>query len=796
MIILKSLRRERILKINDLIIYNGPNIYSHKPCIMAKIDIGKYCNIPTCDIPNFNNLLLEYIPTLKEHKCSEGYRGGFVDRLYEGTFLAHVFEHVCIEIQNILGYDISFGKARQTEEEHIYRIIFEFENKIVAEEVLYLAMDLINDLCRGYKNIKFQEKINKLRKMAISQNLGPSTQAIVSEAKLRNIPIIHIEGSLLQLGYGCFGKRLQATITENTGCIPVDIACDKKITKELLTMAGIPVPYGYVSDNLEDILNYTKRIGYPVVIKPNHGNQGKGVSLNLTDKDHISTAFKIAKEFCDQVVVEKYIQGNHYRILVVDGEYIACAQRIAAHVVGNGKNNIEELIRLENQNPLRGEEHEKPLTKLKIDPVMELLLKKNNMDLKMIPAKGEVVFLRENDNLSTGGIALDVTDKVHPQNIEMAINAANVIGLDIAGIDITTVDISSPMTMEGGAVIEVNAAPGIRMHHYPTQGKQRNVARKILDSLFPKGQPCTIPIISITGTNGKTTTSRMLGKILKEEGLKVGMTTTGGIFIDQKCIMKGDTTGALSAQSVLMNKKVAELGLENSSFRNPHGLDQDGHYSTASDLAAIAAKALENELFREIVSTKSKVVAGRSLTNHNRLLWSYKGAQGVKTGYTMAAGRTLVSCAERDGLRLICVTLCAPDDWDDHMKLYDWAFSQYKMNTVAEKNQEYCRVPVISGVSDSVAVGFSEDCRLLLAADDVLETKIRLPKFVYAPVPEDDIAGGLEIIVNGELIKTLPLTYMETVEQDEEVKLSLWGRIKHWWYLGNSQGIQYRMLPY
>lgn len=556
MIILKSLRRERILKINDLIIYNGPNIYSHKPCIMAKIDIGKYCNIPTCDIPNFNNLLLEYIPTLKEHKCSEGYRGGFVDRLYEGTFLAHVFEHVCIEIQNILGYDISFGKARQTEEEHIYRIIFEFENKIVAEEVLYLAMDLINDLCRGYKNIKFQEKINKLRKMAISQNLGPSTQAIVSEAKLRNIPIIHIEGSLLQLGYGCFGKRLQATITENTGCIPVDIACDKKITKELLTMAGIPVPYGYVSDNLEDILNYTKRIGYPVVIKPNHGNQGKGVSLNLTDKDHISTAFKIAKEFCDQVVVEKYIQGNHYRILVVDGEYIACAQRIAAHVVGNGKNNIEELIRLENQNPLRGEEHEKPLTKLKIDPVMELLLKKNNMDLKMIPAKGEVVFLRENDNLSTGGIALDVTDKVHPQNIEMAINAANVIGLDIAGIDITTVDISSPMTMEGGAVIEVNAAPGIRMHHYPTQGKQRNVARKILDSLFPKGQPCTIPIISITGTNGKTTTSRMLGKILKEEGLKVGMTTTGGIFIDQKCIMKGDTTGALSAQSVLMNKKV------------------------------------------------------------------------------------------------------------------------------------------------------------------------------------------------------------------------------------------------
>lgn len=544
------------MKIKDLIIYNGPNIYSHKPCIKAEIDIGKYSQIPTCDIANFNNLLLEYIPSLRDHKCSSGYRGGFVDRLYEGTFLAHVYEHTCIEIQNILGYDISFGKARQTEDEHIYKVIFEFENKMVAEEVLYLAMDLINDLCRGHKNIKFQEKINRLRKMAINQNLGPSTLAIVNEAKLRNIPIINIEGSLLQLGYGCYGKRIQATITENTGCIPVDIACDKKITKELLGMAGIPVPNGYVSDNLEDILNYVKRIGYPVVIKPNHGNQGKGVSLNLRDNGHIATAFNIAKGFCDQVVVEKYIEGNHYRILVVDGEYIACAQRIAAHVVGNGKNNIEELIRLENQNPLRGEDHEKPLTKLKIDPVMELLLKKNNMDLKMIPEKGQMIFLRENDNLSTGGIALDVTDKVHPQNIEIAINAADIIGLDIAGIDITTKDISSPMTMEGGAIIEVNAAPGIRMHHYPTQGKQRNVARKILNSLFPKGQPYTIPIISVTGTNGKTTTTRMLGKILKEEGLRVGMTTTGGIFIDQQCIMRGDTTGALSAQSVLMNKRV------------------------------------------------------------------------------------------------------------------------------------------------------------------------------------------------------------------------------------------------
>jgi cyanophycin synthetase len=545
------------LKINKLIIYNGRNIYNHRPCIKADVDLEEYYDTPTCDIPNFNNLLLEYIPTLREHKCARGYRGGFVDRLYEGTYLAHVLEHICIEIQNVLGYDISFGKARQTEHENIYTIIFEYENRVVAEEVIYLAKELVNDLCTGTINIKFQEKINKLKKIAASQNLGPSTQAILEDAQSRGIPILYIgNGSLLQLGYGCFGKRIQATITENTGCIPVDIACDKKITKELLSTAGIPVPAGYISDDLEDILDYMKRIGYPVVIKPNHGNQGKGVSLNLTDDEHISSAFHIAKEFCDQVVVEKYIPGCHYRMLVVDGKFIACAQRIAAHVIGNGKNNIRELIELENQNPLRGEEHEKPLTKLKLDSVMELLLKKNNMDLDMIPSKGEVVFLRENDNLSTGGIAIDVTDKVHPQNIEIAINAANIIGLDVAGIDVTTKDISSSMLMDGGAVIEVNAAPGIRMHHYPTQGKQRNVARKIVDSLFPKNSQYTIPIISITGTNGKTTITRMLGKILMERGWKVGMTTTGGIYIDQQCIMKGDTTGALSAQSVLMDKRV------------------------------------------------------------------------------------------------------------------------------------------------------------------------------------------------------------------------------------------------
>lgn len=551
------------LKLKDLIIYNGRNIYCHRPCIRVEVNLEKHAEIPTCDIPNFNNLLLEYIPTLKEHKCSRGYPGGFVERLYEGTYLAHVLEHVCIEIQNILGYDVAFGKARKTSQDTVYYIVFEYKNKEIAEEVVYLAIDLLNDLCENAQKIEFLGKMEKLKEIALDGTLGPSTQAIKDEAEIRGIPVMQIgKGSLLQLGYGCYSKRIQATITENTGCIPVDISCDKDMTKELLRMGGIPVPDGYTSDNLEDILAYSKRIGYPVVIKPNQGNQGKGVSINLTDQDHVIAAFQIAKEYCNQVVVEKYIPGNHYRLLVVNGKVSACAQRISAHVIGNGNHTIRELIQIENQNPLRGEGHEKPLTKLKIDSVMELLLKKNNMHLDMIPQKGEIVYLRENDNLSTGGIALDVTDQVHPENLDIAVNAAHIIGLDVAGIDITTKDISTPITSNHGAVIEVNAAPGIRMHHYPTKGKQRNVAKDIVDSLFPKGSSYSIPIISVTGTNGKTTTTRMLGKILMEKGLRVGMTTTGGIYIDQQCIMKGDTTGAISAQSVLMDKRVEAAVLE------------------------------------------------------------------------------------------------------------------------------------------------------------------------------------------------------------------------------------------
>lgn len=551
------------MRIHELRIYEGRNIYTHKPCIKADIDLEELADTPTCDIPGFNQLLLEHIPSLIEHKCVRGHRGGFVERLNEGTYLAHVLEHVCLELQNLLGYNVAFGKARQVSGENtIYSVIYEYRSKTVGCEVIYAALNLMNEIQKGTR-INFSEKLQEIKAKAAKRDLGPSTAAIKKEAEERGIPVIVLgKNSLLQLGYGSHSKRIQATLTEDTSCIAADISCDKEMTKALLSTAGIPIPEGFVSESLEEILQYARALGYPVVVKPNNGNQGKGVSVNLKSDDEIIAAFEIAKQYGEEIIVEKFIEGKHYRVLVVNGEVVACAERIAPFVTGDGKSTIKELIDIENQNPLRGEGHEKPLTKIKIDLVMRAILQKSNMDINYIPTVGEQVLLRENDNLSTGGTAIDMTDEIHPDNAEIAKNAASIVGLNIAGIDITTKDISTPIREDGGAVIEVNAAPGIRMHYFPAVGKQRNVAKNIVDMLFPEGSKYSIPLISITGTNGKTTTTRMLNKILQEKGYTVGMTSTGGVYINDTCIMTGDTTGYKSARMILTDKRVDAAVLE------------------------------------------------------------------------------------------------------------------------------------------------------------------------------------------------------------------------------------------
>ncbi|NLK35044.1 MAG: cyanophycin synthetase [Gracilibacteraceae bacterium] len=542
--------------------YQGKNIYSYKPVVKLVVDLGRFADIPTKDIEGFNDAIQELLPGLKKHCCCKGYEGGFVERLKEGTYLAHVMEHIALELQAKLGYDIRFGKTRETGKKGIYNVIYGYENEYAGLQSGKLAFEVIEGILAG-ELPEVNAKLEEIKKVCIATDFGVSTAAIVREAQQKDIPVIRLgSGSILQLGYGKYQKRIEATLTENSSCVSVDIACNKELTKSILNEYGIPVPEGKVFKNEQDALEYCERIGYPVVVKPNCGSHGKGVSINLKNPQEVLEAFKIAREYEDTVLVEKYIKGSNYRVLVVGDKVAAASHRISAHVTGDGSSTLGELIMKENNNPMRGEGHEKPLTKINIDKVVEQHLRKRNITLEYVPDKGEMVYLRENDNLSTGGVAIDVTDEVHEQNKKLIALAAGIVGLDVAGVDVSTVDISRPLDETGGAIIEINAAPGIRMHHYPYKGTPRNVAKAIVDMLFPEGSKSRIPIVSVTGTNGKTTTSRMIAHIIKSMGHTVGMTTTSGIYINDELIRYGDNTGPISAKTVLMDRRVEYAVLE------------------------------------------------------------------------------------------------------------------------------------------------------------------------------------------------------------------------------------------
>jgi cyanophycin synthetase len=546
--------------IKDIRVYRGRNIYSHRPVIKMVVDIERL-DIPTKDIPNFNERLIKRLPNLSKHSCSYGYEGGFLKRLEEGTYLPHVTEHIILELQNILGYDVKFGRARNIEGD-LYYIIYEYGLEECGIRVGKLAVEMVNKFIQG-EDFDLEERLERIRNIIAEIELGPSTMAIKNEALKGGIPVTRVgNGSILRLGYGKYQKMIEGTISQNTSCIAVDIASDKILTKQILRDHGFPVPEGDVAYNEEEAIAIAEEIGYPVAIKPYNGNQGKGVHLKITNKEEVSIAYRNAKAYSDLVIVEKHIKGKHYRVLVIGEKVVAVAEKIPAHVIGDGIHTIEELVEIENKNPLRGKGHEKPLTKLTIDTISKMTLKKQGFDLEKIPKKGQKVFLRESANLSTGGIAIDKTDDIHPYNIEIAVRAAKAIGLDIAGIDITMEDIKKPLTKENGAIIEINASPGIRMHHYPSKGKPRNVAKAIVDMLFPKGSKATIPIISITGTNGKTTVTRMTAHILKTYGYTVGMTCTDGIYIDDTCVYKGDNTGPKSARTCLADKNIDAAVLE------------------------------------------------------------------------------------------------------------------------------------------------------------------------------------------------------------------------------------------
>ena len=551
------------MRILDITIYRGRNIYSHKTAARMLVELGEHADTPTNQIEGFNDALLASFPALRQNTCGLGYAGGFLERLESGTYLGHVLEHVILDMQNQLGYtDAKYGKTRAAAKPGQYNVIFEYSNEVCALECAKAAVFILNCFV-DREPVEIGEFMAYLKKVSLDAEFGPSTAAIVAQAKQRGIPVNRIgNDSMISLGYGKYRRLLESTLTDATSCIAADIATNKHLTKLILSENKIPVPYGKVVYSEISALMAARDIGGPVAIKPYDGNQGKGVSLNVTQDKDIKAAFREASQYSKGIIVEQYVCGKDYRVLVVGDQVRAVAERVSAGVTGDGSHTIEELVGLVNRDESRGEQHEKPLTKIRLDTVCLNLLKKRGLSPHSIPEAGQTVALRENGNLSTGGIAIDRTDEIHPDNADLAVLAASAIGVDIAGIDIVAQDISQSIRETGGVIVEVNAAPGIRMHLYPSQGTPRNVAKDIVDMLYPPQQAIDFPIVSVTGTNGKTTVTRLVAHVLQSAGRRVGMTTTSGIYVEGKCICKGDNTGPVSARTLLCNRHIDAAVLE------------------------------------------------------------------------------------------------------------------------------------------------------------------------------------------------------------------------------------------
>jgi cyanophycin synthetase len=562
------------MKLVERRVYRGPNLYAHFPVIRLTLDLEGLEEWPSARIPGFVDGLVAAIPSLAEHGCSYGEPGGFIRRLREddGTWMGHIIEHVAIELQQLAGADVTFGKTRGAGDEGVYTIVYAYEEERVGLEAAQLAIALIEnllpkDLCpepiSKSDDFDYKTELEELIGLAQRRQFGPSTAALIRAAEERDIPWIRLNDySLVQFGHGRYQKRIQATITSETRHIAVEIASDKEETNQILTDLGLPVPRQQLVRTVRAAVQAAERMGYPVVVKPLNANHGRGVSLNLMNTEDVEVAVGKAKEHSRSVLVEKMITGFDHRMLVVNGDLIAVAKRVPGHVIGDGTSTISELVEAVNRDPRRGIGHEKVLTRLEFDHQAERLMNDANYTTETVLAANELFYIRSTGNLSTGGTAIDLTDEVHPDNREMAMRAATAIGLDVAGIDFLTPDITRSYRDIGGAICEVNAAPGFRMHVAPTEGQPRDVAGPVIDMLFPSGTPTRIPIAAITGTNGKTTTSRMVAHILKMSGARVGLTTTDGVYIDGERTAVGDMTGPMAARMVLRDPKVDTAVLE------------------------------------------------------------------------------------------------------------------------------------------------------------------------------------------------------------------------------------------
>jgi cyanophycin synthetase len=566
-------------------IYRGPNLYALWPMIRLRVDLGELEDYPTRRLPGFAERLVELIPTLREHTCSYEEPGGFIRRMTEdeGTWLGHVLEHVAIELQCLVGHRVSFGKTRgEGLPRGQYNVVYTYRDEAVGMAAGELARAVICHLLPARRQahdpapLDFEARLGELRRLAEARSLGPSTAALVRAAEERGIPWIRLdEDSLLQLGYGRHQRRIRATLTSCTPVTAVEAATDKHLANRLLAAAGIPVPRQALASGPEEAVAAAERLGYPVVVKPRDANHGRGVGIRLTEAAQVRTAWRRAAEAGRAagdrgVVVEAWQPGSDHRVLVVDGRAVAVAERLPGGVTGNGRRTIAELVEEVNRDPRRGEGHGRPLTRLEIDEQARELMAESGLTPESVLPAGQALALRRTANLSTGGTAIDRTDEIHPDNRRLAERAARTLGLDVAGVDLLSPDISrsyregggTPATAATVAIVEVNACPGLRMHLAPSEGQAREVARPILDFLFPRGRPTTIPIAAITGTNGKTTTTRMVGHILTTAGFTVGMATTDGVYLGGEVAATGDMTGPWSAEMVLRDPTVDVAVLE------------------------------------------------------------------------------------------------------------------------------------------------------------------------------------------------------------------------------------------
>ncbi len=562
------------MRILDRSIYVGPSLYAHFPVIRLELDLGELEAWPTAKLGGaFIDGLLAALPGLHEHGCSYGEPGGFVRRMREdeGTWLGHVLEHVAIELQNVAGEHVTFGKTRDAGRPGVYTVIYEYAQREEGVEAGELALRLLSSLLpeelRPSGSVPegwvWPTARDEFIRYAQRNALGPSTASLVHAAEDRGIPWMRLNSqSLVQLGHGKYQQRIQATVTGKTSHIAVELASDKEETNKILSSLGLPVPRQELVQTEELALRAARRIGYPVVTKPYNGNHGRGISIRLMNEEEVSKGFALAREISRSVIVESFAEGDDHRLLVVNGELVAATRRTPGHVVGDGLHTVAALIDEVNLDPRRGVGHEKVLTRLELDAQADMMLARLSYTKDSVPPEGEIVFLRSTANLSTGGTATDVTDIIHPDNRDMAVRAIKAIGLDVGGVDFLTPDIAESYKTHGGAICEVNAAPGFRMHVSPSEGIPRDAAGPVIDMLFPTGAPSRVPIAAITGTNGKTTTSRMLAHITKMAGFTPGLTTTDGVYIDGQRTVEGDMTGPVATRMVLADPQIDMAVLE------------------------------------------------------------------------------------------------------------------------------------------------------------------------------------------------------------------------------------------